>query len=322
MKKNILLCCVFFVLIIAGNVFADTLYLKNGNQVTGTMIMQDDEKVLFRIGEGQDAVEITFFKDEISRIEKQEIPNFVTPPSAEEKTQPLPLAQPVAKEQAPVEKTAEVATSAQTDKQDNAVTSESLYTMTPIEKATLVTPPPQATALEQEIAPKPLTEVPAQKIQPPEKQPEILPQKTNQAAVPPESSLVAELVTLLNKEEIDYFTNITSLVKDSMTKTMSLAANPDKFMQEPDKLPQAIIDMSSELDSVIRQLSNSSVPEQFVRFHKIYLNNLILMKGILTDISKGDITNAQAKIADLNSANGTIQSELEAILAAKKNKQQ
>jgi len=67
MIKKISLTIVFVLIFCAGDLFADAVYLKSGNKVTGIIVRETDESVDIKINIG--AV-VTFFRRDIERVEK------------------------------------------------------------------------------------------------------------------------------------------------------------------------------------------------------------------------------------------------------------
>jgi len=305
MKKIILLSCVFALLIFYSDVFADTLYLKNGTQYIGQTIEQDDEKVIFKIGEGVDSVEITFFKDEILRVEKAEVSSFIITPLIEDKKLEIPK---------PIFAT------------------EPLITETTAEEQVKEESQPKEV---EQVEPKP-EEEPIPKI---DKKTEVIEEfskavglediskitqlegvseLTEEDLLSKEKDIIEELAALLNKEELDYFSQINSIVSDSIGKTIEMLTNPEALSKDVEKLPQMLEEMSSEIEGIIGKLDNLETPEIFVNFHKGYLDNLNSINKAFEDMAKGDILSSQSKITELQNINTKIQEELEKILEEKK----
>lgn len=354
MKKIILLCYVFALLFFYSDVFADTLYLKNGIQHIGQAIKQDDEKVVFKIGEGEDSVEITFFNDEILRVEKAESSSFIITPPVENKKLKIP--EPIF---TPLEKEVDEVSDRIPFKADGGFQPESdppLVEMPPSEQTVkerssltgftsepLITEPTAEAQVKEESQAKEAEQVELK----PEEEPKLkidkktevleilsktadlediskiaqlegLSELTEEDLLSEEKDIVEELTALLDKEELYYFSQINSVVSGSMGKTMGILTSPEALNKDAEKLPQMFEGMSKEIEGIIGKLDNLEIPEIFVNFHKGYLDNLNSINKAFEDMAKGDILSSQSKIAELQNINIKIQEELEKILIEKK----
>lgn len=70
MKYVVIVMLMCMLVLVCQEAFTDILYLKNGTQREGTVVSQDEKKVVFRIGNEEDGVDVAFLSDEISRIDK------------------------------------------------------------------------------------------------------------------------------------------------------------------------------------------------------------------------------------------------------------
>ena len=305
MKKIILLFCIFVLLVLYGNAFADTLYLKNGTQHIGQIVQQDDEKVIFRIGDEEDGIVVTFFKDEVLRIEKAEISSFITLSTEEDKQLKIP--EPIFTKKPLV---TESIIDAQIEEQPKAKKDEQVETLLEDEaqtkndkKVEMLEDLSKAVQLED------LSKV---------TQLESPPQITKGDLLSKEKEIIEELTALLDKEELDYFLQINSMVQDSMKKTLPLLTDPNALANNMDNFEEFIREISLEIEGIIKQLDNLQPPTLFVNFHESYLDNLTMTQDFLGDIAKGDILSSQSKIEKLRNMNIEIQEELTKILAEKK----
>ena len=66
MSKKIIISIVFTLLFFSQQIFADTVYLKNGNKVTGIITKETDRSVEIKINPG---AKVTFSKDDVKNIE-------------------------------------------------------------------------------------------------------------------------------------------------------------------------------------------------------------------------------------------------------------
>ena len=80
MKYIIVLFLTFSIILICQDAFTDVLYLKSGGQRKGKVVSQDENKTIFRVGGAEDGVDITFFSDEILRIDKTDVPDLMQLP--------------------------------------------------------------------------------------------------------------------------------------------------------------------------------------------------------------------------------------------------
>lgn len=290
MKMVAVLLCFFFMFIIFGNVFADTLYLKNGTQFTGQLVKQDAEKIIFRVGGEEDGVEVTFFNEEVLRIDKAEVSSFITLPFGEGKQIEIPRPifekEPLLTEQARLQ----LKQKSQTEEAEQADTQ--LEDLSKTEEV-------------QQLV---------------DEYSEILPKATEGDLYLQGSKVSEELSLLLDKEEQDYFVHINSMVKGVTSKMANLLTNPNALIQGGDALKDLIKEMPPEIEGIIKKLEDLQMPDLFVNFHKKYLDNLDLMKDVFGDMSKGDILSSQTKMQDLQNMHIGLQEELSRILEIKKNK--
>lgn len=300
MKKQILLLCSLVVLIFCAAGFAEEVYLSNGDKVEGKVVSQDEEKVVVRIGEGSDATDVTFFTDEIKSIEESQpveeptsgIEYVISQGQPEETPQAPSLSQP-----------------AET-KQEEAAPAEISTEILPVpEKAGETAEVKIETAIETAV-----TQAKAQLTSPAE--------PNSQGQIDQQQKMLEELTSLLDEQELAYFTNINSMVKDVINRAMQILVNPESLNQDANQLPQMMQDLSLDINGIIAKLNTVQAPALFVNFHNDYLDNLNLLKGMLVDMANGDITASQSKIGDLQNANMKIQQELSKVLAEKKNKAQ
>lgn len=63
MKKSVLLFCAFFLM--TSLCFAETIYLKNGRVIKGTIVQKTDDQITVN----SNGIELTYFADEVERIE-------------------------------------------------------------------------------------------------------------------------------------------------------------------------------------------------------------------------------------------------------------
>ncbi|MFH1622742.1 MAG: hypothetical protein ABIA97_06475 [Candidatus Omnitrophota bacterium] len=287
MKRIIMLCLVFF-LILCGGVFADTLFLKNGSQLKGQVVRHDAEKVTFRIGEGEDSVEATFFNDEVLRIDKEEISNFITLPFGQ--SQQIDIPRPIFNQEPMVS--------------EQAKTQQKQRGQTEL--------PEQANETVQDMYNQIEAEQPTMALEP-------LPESIKQDLNDQDASLSEELSQLLNPEEQDYFSKINSITQGIGKKMFSVLPNSSGSAPDQDTLDDLAKDMPSEIQDIIEEIKVVQAPELFVDFQEKYLDNLSLMKEVMGNMAKGEIANSQSKIEDLQNMNAELKAELEKILEIKKN---
>lgn len=265
----------FFFFIICKDIYADTIYLKNGSQIIGRMIRQDDEKVTIKVGGEEEGVEVTFFNDEILRIDKEQVSSFITVPFGEGKQLDIPrptfTTEPLLTEQARTQ--LEQRAKAREDEQISSQEKAQLENLSKIGQSDLI-----------------------------KKQ----------------KAFGEELVQLLDEQESDYFSKIGSIMQDTTNKTMNIINNPSALTGEGGALGGFIEDMPLQIEGIIKQLENIDPPHSFANFHRIYLDNLNLMKSVYEDMAKADISNTQSKIQEMQNKSAQLQKELENILAQKK----
>lgn len=328
MKKKIFIFCSLSVFLFCAAVFAQTLYLKNGSKVKGKIVAQDDEKVVLGIGEGEDATEVTIFSDEIERIEEREVSTSEVAteelPAAENKkakeyfittSQPVVSLQPAAveKEQAPpsegqaesvqAEKKekikAEIIAQPQVEMQVGTATTQIETQLQGQAKANLPAGSPQGVRLSAE---------PSEAVG-----------KVGQAnAMAKEQEILEGLTQLLDKEELEYFTKINSMAKETAAKAMQIFADPASSTQDETQLPKIMQDLSLDIAGIITQLNGIKAPPLFANFHDYYLGNLNLLKEMLMNMANGNMAVSQAKIEELQNTNIKIKEELSRILEEKK----
>jgi len=90
MRKIIFLSFLFLFVLLSSHSFADILYLENGSTVKGTLVKEDAKQVVFMVG-GEGGIEVTFFKDEIIRIDKEDSDGTVALKFGEGKEVNVPL---------------------------------------------------------------------------------------------------------------------------------------------------------------------------------------------------------------------------------------
>jgi hypothetical protein len=290
MKKATILLVLFFAIALYKNSFADTLYLKNGSQYTGRTIKQDSEKVVFKVFGEEDGFEVTFYSDDILRIDKAEVPNFITVPFGEGKQlqvpRPIFSKEPMIAEQQAKSQLKQQIKANETDDAD-----------VPMGDASQI-----------------------DKIQSLGKQSDNLPGIPQNDLLLKEKDIIDELTPLLNKEESDYFSRIDSLVQGPMDKMTQIINNPQALTEGGDKLLGFINAMPKDIEGVIQQILNLQAPAIFADFHTTYLNSLNLMRDVFLDMSKGDALGSQTKMQNLQNMSGELQNELSRILEKKKNK--
>ncbi|MDD5618018.1 MAG: hypothetical protein PHG69_02895 [Candidatus Omnitrophica bacterium] len=333
MKKKTLLFCSLSALIFCANVFAETIYLNSGNKVTGTIVTQTEDRVVIRIGEGEYTSEVTFFSDEIKSIEK---PEESTPPAKEaivfdmKKTEEAPLEtppptaslEPVVSEQPTVSaqpiEPLQPATSAQPAviQGQTIITKQKLEKIpTPIEEAKEIV---KVKADIEAVVDNSAAQLPQQLEN------EIGAVKEEINAETQQRLMFEQLSLLLNKEELDYFTNINSIAKDTINKTTQIFTESESASQEtPEALAKSSEDMknlSSELSGIITQLGAAQPPASFKEFHKYYLEDINLLKDILMDMSNNNNVANQEKTAKLQELDAKIQEELNRVLQERQSK--
>mgnify|MGYP001603991279 CR=1 FL=1 len=287
MKKVIfLLFSLFLVFLIYGIAWADILYLKNGKQVSGKSVTEDTEKVVFRVGEADDTIDVTFFTEEVLRIDKKEVSNVIELPFAQGKGIKFPR---------PVLSNVPFLANQTIDE------SEEQSDETKFEDI-----PTQQEAQNNGQAPIPTENFISDKDR------EILSKQKN---------TIEELLPLLSKEESDYFKYINSAAEISVNNMMSLLTNPQAFAADGSKMVESIRELSADTNGIIGKLTNLKPPEIFVNFHKKYISNLTLVQEVFEDISKGNILNSQTKIIQMQDKKVELQQELEKILEEKKKNQ-
>ena len=318
MKKSILLFCVFCIFIFCEGVFADTLYLKKGIQLTGKVIMQDDEKVLFRVGDEEDGVEATYFKDEILRIDKAEVPSFITSTPAQDKQlkAPKPIFAPLESSPTALGKkslVAEPITDAQIQEQPETREANQADTQLQSEEEPQIKKDkkvkPQLGDLIKDAKSQDLSKV---------TQTEGLGELTKDDLLLKEKNIIEELTPLLSKEQKDYFSKINSIAQGSLEEAAQILTNPEALTQDTEQMLELTKKISSGIEIIIKQLQSLDVPGIFANFHNSYLDNLTMTKDLLNDIVKGDILSSHSKVADLRTMNVKVQEELSKILEEKK----
>lgn len=329
-KKIIMLLFIFAVLIFCREVFADTLYLKNGNQFTGHVVRQEDEMVIFNIGEADDSVEVTFFNDEILRIDKAEVSSFITLPFGNDKQinipRPIFKQQPVISEEVKLQKEQkakiEAARQAAMQKEELAQADLEIIKLgeaeTPDEE--LEEADDQVEAESQQAS----TQVEDLSSQDSDEKiditSEIVPKDIDigVGVSPQVSNVTEELTRLLEAEEKEYFMRINSMVQGIAGKMAIIMSNPTALMQKGNALNKLVAELPPEIDQIVAKLGSLQVPELFVNFHKQYLGNFSLVKEVLSGMSIGDVIGSQSKMQELQSTQLQLQEELQKILAIKK----
>jgi len=318
MKKSMLLFCVFCIFIFCEGVFADTLYLKKGTQLTGKVIMQDNEKVLFRVGDEEDGVEATYFKDEILRIDTTEIPSFITSAPAEDKQlkAPKPIFAPAESSPTAFGKkplVAEPITDAQIQEQPETKEVSQADTQLQSGDESQIKKDKDAKSQLEDLI-KDAKSQDLSKVT----QIEGLDELTKDDLLLKEKNIVEELIPLLSKEEKDYFSKINSIAEGSLQEAARILTNPEALAQDAEQMLELTKKISSGIENIIKQLQNLDVPGIFANFHNSYLDNLTMTKDLLNDIVKGDILSSHSKAADLRTMNVKVQEELSKILEEKK----
>jgi len=288
LKKIAILICLFYAVVFLQTAFGETLYLKNGTEHKGHILKQDDEKLIFMVGGAEDGVEVTFFNDEVLRIDKAEVSNFITLPFGE--TQQIDIPRPIFN-QTPV-----ITEQVKTQKKQKSQTQE----FEAEKNETDVSVETEIQAQPEEYLQDPVSDIEA---------------KLHSQ----EGSVTEELTKLLDVKEKDYFMSINSMVQGVAGKMAGILANPDDLLQGgQETLAKLVQDMPEEIDAIIAKMDNLQMPELFTNFHEKYLSNLSLMKDIFLGMSKGDILNSQSKMQDLKRSQVDLQEELRKILEIKK----
>lgn len=339
MRKKTLLFCSLAALIFCANVFAETIHLNSGNTVTGKIVTQTDDKVVVRIGEGEYTSEVTFFSDEIKSIEN---PEALTPPAKEaivfdmKKTEETPLetpqpavsSEPVVSEQPEVSAQPTVSTQPVVSLQPTMsaqpaiVQGQTIISEQKLEKA----PTPVEQARETvETSAKIEAAVDNSAAQLPQQlESEKAAAKEEIDAETQQRRMFEQLSSLLNKEELDYFTNINSIAKATINKTTQILTESESTSQaSPEDAAKSSEDMknlSSELSGIITQLGATQPPATFKEFHKYYLEDISLLKDILMDMSNNDNVAPQEKTAALQELDAKIQKELNKILSERQSR--
>ena len=256
---------IFAILLLVGfcnYVFADTLYLENGNTVKGKLVKEDPKQVVFMVG-GEDGIEVTFFKDEIIRIDKTNLSSMfnMTMDGNKEISVPLPdlsNRKPIITEQAGIQ----------------------IEGQSKVESDSDIT-----------------------------------------GALAGTKQMSEELISLLNKEELEYFMKFTDITKESATRistdVMNLGA--DTATQEKQGQLIGLIDNSStEMDKVIAELEKLTPPIVFENFHNKYLDNLRLLKEIFSKMKTEDMAAAQEDVKLVQQNNEELRQEFQKILDLKR----
>ena len=330
MKKNAIMLFLCILLVVSLNAYADTVYLKNGSQYQGTVVRQDDEKVLLRIGEGEDGVEITLFNDEILRIDKAEVSSFITLPFGSDQQIDIPRPifeqQPVVTEQVKVQRE-------QKAQSDQSVEDEEQLNLTgdmdtQVELSGDIDIQPEESE-QQEEAPDRFQQVELiiddilesdGKLPP---MPELDEESTSEFVQShlQGSRVTEELSELLDEEEEEYFSKINTAVQGVTAKMAEVAIKPQTTPEGQKELSDKLQDMPEEMDDIIAQFDTMDVPELFVDFHSKYTENLYTMKDIYTDIANGDVEGSQRQTYKLMNSSRQLQEELIKILGKKKAEQ-
>ena len=90
MRKLIVISLFLLLAVFRHQTFADILYLENGSTVKGNLVREDQKQVVFMVG-GEGGIEVTFFKDEIIRIDKEDSNGMVNLKFGEDKEVSVPL---------------------------------------------------------------------------------------------------------------------------------------------------------------------------------------------------------------------------------------
>lgn len=70
MKHAVIVMLVCLLLLVCHDAFTDMLYLTNGTRREGTVMHEDEKKVVLRIGDEKDGVDVAFSRNEVLRIDK------------------------------------------------------------------------------------------------------------------------------------------------------------------------------------------------------------------------------------------------------------
>lgn len=70
MKYAVIIMLACLLVLVCHDAFTDILYLKNGTQREGTIMSQDEKKVVLRIGDEKDGIDVAFSSEEVLRIDK------------------------------------------------------------------------------------------------------------------------------------------------------------------------------------------------------------------------------------------------------------
>jgi len=343
MKNKILVLCVLAVFISCAYVFAETIHFNSGRVIKGEVVAKEGDKVVVRIGEGDDTAQITFFSDEIKSIDAEEevkaeeaaakSPTETERPAAQEEeevlslpeqeetveaeiepeeTEPAAEVQPEIKEQ-PEAGVVPAAEAPVVEEEQFAPEAKTPTEATPV--------PPAQPKVEPELQPQTTVIEPQQQepASPQSQETQVAPQDD---AASKEQQVLEELTSLLDNSEREYFNNINSIASDVINKTMQILANPESLTQDVEQLPKMMQDLSSDIDGIVTKLKSVQPPATFKEFHNDYIDNLNLLKDMLSDMAGGNVAASQAKINDLQNANIKIQQELSRILTEKKSKPQ
>ncbi|MFC1709307.1 hypothetical protein ACFL2J_04540 [Candidatus Omnitrophota bacterium] len=342
MKKKIAFFILLFAFVCCREAFCDTLYLKNGTQFKGSVVKQDEVRVIFSIGEEEDSVEATFFNEEILRIDKTEVSSFISVPFGDGQQidfpRPIFSQEPMISEQVKAQRKQKAKIgdlpdeeepdleiiklgSVETETEESEQTDDQEESEQADDQREAEQPQAQGEA-ESEQGDEGQDEGAA--IQDADPQPDIKTEalsngiNTDSESIFQGSRITEELSELLDEAERKYFLAINSLVQGVTGKMTSLLANPDALTQQPDVLNTSIEGMPAEVGNIIDQLEELKVPDLFVDFHNKYLSNLSLMKDVFNDMTKGDVESLQTKIQSLQEAAVKLQEELNKILSIKK----
>ena len=70
MKYAVIVILVCLLVLVCQDAFTDILYLTNGTRREGMVVHQDEKKVVLRIGDEKDGVDVAFSREEVLRIDK------------------------------------------------------------------------------------------------------------------------------------------------------------------------------------------------------------------------------------------------------------
>jgi len=297
MKKIVCLSlAVLFLAMFYQDAFSSTVYLKNGSQKKGKIVKQDDKKVVLEIGKGEDSVEITYFMDEVTSVADDVDTAFVPSPTGAGFNIP---------------------------QQNSIIPNASIgqgSIFPPVQempKLVLSQPQEQNKEVFLEEPPQVVTQETPEVTQEP-------PQETAEAPVAADASqekekkTIEELMPLLNKEELDYYTRIDGIAKEYAQTILPKLSGTSAVGQSPDKRQEVLKEIPQDVDGVIAKIKALQVPELFTSLNQKHLENFTLIRDMFTEISNGDMESARPKMVRLQSMGQELTGELEKALEKKK----